>query len=176
MVCVLQLNVFISWWHCCPLIFTSSLMAPFHGHFPCGPSESLEQTSVESQSSYPRGSTWYFEHSKVARHGGNRSLHKHLAARNIISVADWDVKTTNVTFLLSQHRQSQNAESLWARSFIMCVWMGLATSPSSTWFFFILSLFPQGWREGWMEGWRTGGFTVQKTLYLRNGQSAHFAW
>lgn len=63
----------------------------------CGPSESLEPISVESQSSYPQGSTWYFKHSEVARHRGNSSSHRHLAARNIIWDADCDVETANNT-------------------------------------------------------------------------------
>lgn len=64
----------------------------------CGPSESLEQISVQSQPSYPEGSTWYFKQGKVAQHRDKSSLHQYLALRNIISDRHYNVETTNNMF------------------------------------------------------------------------------
>lgn len=64
----------------------------------CGPSESLEQISVQSQPSYPGGSTWYFKQGKVAQHRDKSSSHHYLALRNIISDRHYDAETTNNMF------------------------------------------------------------------------------
>ena len=134
----------------------------------CGPSESLEQISVQSQPSYPGGSTWYFKQGKVAQHRDKSSSHHYLALRNIISDRHYDAETTNNMFCSAS---SAGVKMVTFTGPVIYLWLFGRSShfPIST-LFFILSLFPQGRREGWTEGRRT----ETKIMCLGRGQSAHF--
>lgn len=57
-----------------------------------------------------------------------------------------------------------------ASHLFMSVWMSLATSTAKPDFFYHQFISQR------MAGWRTVGLSVQKTLYLRRKESAHFAW